>query len=432
MNSTSVSLLPFQYAHSDSRFTILKSTIKGSGGELQVNEIIDLCLSYVPSTTFSSIPMFLRYFQERDVLPLSAGQPLKIDDPSFFFHLQTEYPEILPADMGQKLLFLLDKIIALVGKRGIFKGKGLASSVKVSPDLFSIEFASDFTLQAQRETVTIRPAHLFRMMDAFCVPYISFAPDQTLIFVGITEEEQQFETPADVNLKKWVRYAPKDCEINWHIKEGGYSYSSGTQRGWFGITQPQRIFYIEALKGMTLSLTRPLSIVSVHNPLRAVSVVRINKEMALKENFVFYDKNAIVVIEHKLTGLGKKVLIVAKNVIMSPNARMDVGELHVQTEGAALLLNVKADVIRLEAKGDAILGNSSINLTRVKSDKNALVFGDEQTTIPFTDHYAAIVSVLQDAIPLDIRLQRSLQVQQQSSAVLLKAPEVQKPADTKK
>lgn len=397
------SVIPvIQTEHPDSRFTLLKATTKGSEGELQADKVVALCLSYTPLTLFSSIPRFLHYFQDKNVLPLSADQPLVIQDLSLLFRLQTEDPDIVPDGVGKRCLFILNKILALVAKQGVFKVEGGECSGEISLKELSIQFSSDVTFEAQPGFITIRPKHLFRMMDAYGVSHLSFGPNQALQFVGVTEADQHFETPDVDNLTKWVRYAPKGCKINWKLKKGLFSCSRGQIDSWYGITQPQRAFVIQAIKGMTLSLIRPLALVAVPTPPGAVSVVRLTEEMVLKEDFSFHDTNAIVVIDQNLTGIGRKVSIVARNVIICPHARVEVGELVVNTTGAALLLNVTAKAVRLTTKGDAVLGNSRITSTNVNSGKAALVFGlNWHTAINLRDHQAAIVSVLQDAIPLE-------------------------------
>ena len=144
--------------------------------------------------------------------------------------------------------------------------------------------------------------------------------------------------------------------------------------------------------------------------------------MILTENFTFHDKNAIVIIEKNIVGLGKKVSIIAQMMIMSPHAQLMVSKLDIQTEGAALLLNVKADVVRFIAQGNAVLGNSDITFAKVHSEKNATVFGmNAPSPIPLSKHYAAIISVLEDVIPLEVR--NFLPIASESSVALLPAPE---------
>lgn len=138
-------------------------------------------------------------------------------------------------------------------------------------------------------------------------------------------------------------------------------------------------------------------------PLSSLSILRITEEMNLEKDFIFHDKNAIVLIEQNLNGLGKKISIAARNVIVCPKATLRAGELDVRTEGSALLLNVTADVVRLATQGDAVLGNSCITSTEVNSEKNATVFGiNQHDTIPLEDHFEAIVSVLEDLISPEI------------------------------
>lgn len=408
--------------HSDARFTILKSTIKGSEGKTVTDEIVQICLSYFPFTAFSSIPNFLHYFQERDVLSIPAGQTFEIRDLSFLFRLQVEDPEPLPRNIWQRSLFTLNKMLALIAKRGFFDREELAlvSSMTISPEMYSIQFTSDNVFQVKKDPVTIRPRHLFRMMDAYNVPQLSFDSDQQLQFIGVTTEEQQFERPEAVNLKKWARYAPEGCEISWHLKQGLLSYSRGQLTGWYE-TVSQRVFIIEAPKGMTLSLIRPLPVVSVISQLDTVSIVQITEEMILQNDFAFHDERAIVIIKGNLTGLNRRVSIIARNVIMCPNARLEVGELDVRTEGSALLLNVTADNVRLVTKGDHVLCNSRITNINVKG-RNCTLFGiNHPIDIPLRNYYAQIISILNDAIPIDVC--SSLPIHLQHSVNLLKAPE---------
>jgi len=131
-----------------------------------------------------------------------------------------------------------------------------------------------------------------------------------------------------------------------------------------------------------------------------LTVVRISSVMALKEDFIFHDKKAIVLIDQNIKGAGKKVSIVARNVIMSPTASLDVSELKVETERASLLLNVKAEKVDLNTGGDAILGNSKITSAKVTAKRDATVFGlNEPTPVSFENHLPAIASILEDAFP---------------------------------
>lgn len=157
---------------------------------------------------------------------------------------------------------------------------------------------------------------------------------------------------------------------------------------------------MEALKKM-MQASRP-SVTTQLAPFLETYVIRIAEEMTLTEDFIFRDENAIVVIEQNLIGIGKKVSIVARNVIVLPNVQLTVHELEVRTKGAALLLNVNAHSASLETQGDAVLGNSYITFAKVNSVKRATVFGfNMDTPIPLINHYDAIVEILKDVIPFD-------------------------------
>jgi hypothetical protein len=211
------------------------------------------------SSSFSSIQAFQAYFRDHDELVVPGNQPLEIKNISILTKQEDdplEAKEILPEELSQLIIYLLRKMVVPLAKTVDIKFDGIERNLGFNiHEHFSLTPSVGMTIKTQKDPLYVRLTDLFKLMIAFSIPKVEFAPHQKLILLGITEAECALETTVGAAISNILEpRIPAGHETS--IKFEGPGNNCQVSNGWatYGSSIPQRTFTVQSSHGWALTL----------------------------------------------------------------------------------------------------------------------------------------------------------------------------------